>query len=261
MEISTAGQQPTLTGENDIGFPNGDTYYAAIRRDTHGNAIILFDYSSPHDWPSVAVTAAVGPIVGEQGGNFISPVILAEGTASTTSRWGDYSGAAIDPTNRDVIWTAAQVADNFGDASLDAPYRWATHIDAVSVIDSTLAYLPHEATRALRTADAPARTSGSKSVQAEEAHISSTSGRPCACHAAAVATTSRLSNYPMRCEGPSRGEAGSQSRRTTVPIDTRPATGSRSMAVSATRTASAEPSELASMTGSTAFAHLNACAT
>ncbi len=144
MEISTAGQQPTLTGENDIGFPNGDTYYAAIRPDTHGNAIILFDYSSPHDWPSVAVTAAIGPIVGEQGGNFTSPVILAQGTAPTTSRWGDYSGAAIDPTNPDVIWTAGQVADNLGDAGPDAPFRWATHVDAVSVVDSTLASLPDE---------------------------------------------------------------------------------------------------------------------
>jgi hypothetical protein len=144
MEISTAGPQPTLTGENDIGFPNGDTYYAAIRPDTHGNAIILFGYSSLHDWPSVAVTAAIGPIVGEQGGNFISPVILAEGTAPTTSRWGDYSGAAIDPTNPDVIWTAGQVADNFGDTSSGAPYRWATHIDAVSIVDSTLSSLPDE---------------------------------------------------------------------------------------------------------------------
>lgn len=144
MEISTASPQPTLTGEDDIGFPGGDTYYAAIRPDTHGNAIIVFDYSSPHDWPSVAATAAVGPIVGERGSNFTRPVTLAAGTAATTNRWGDYSGAAIDPADPDVIWTAGQVADNFGDTTRGAPYRWATHIDAVSVADSKLYSLPDE---------------------------------------------------------------------------------------------------------------------
>jgi hypothetical protein len=65
------------------------------------------------------------------------------GTSASGERWGDYSGAAIDPTNPDVIWTAAQVADNFGDRSPHAAQRWATHIDAVSVL-SALSALPGE---------------------------------------------------------------------------------------------------------------------
>src|SRR5262249_53345728 len=73
-------EQRRLIGENDIGFPDADTYDAAIRPDTHGNAIIMFDYSSPHDWPSVAVTGALGPISGEQGGDFLGPFTLAQGT-------------------------------------------------------------------------------------------------------------------------------------------------------------------------------------
>lgn len=143
MEISTAGGQPTLIGENDIGWPSADAYYAAIRPDTHGNAIIVFDYSGPRDWPSVAVTAAIGPVQGEQGGTFTDAINLAVGTSPTVERWGDYSGAAIDPTNPDVVWTAGQVADNLGDRSQNAPEHWATHIDAVSVL-SSLSALPAE---------------------------------------------------------------------------------------------------------------------
>jgi hypothetical protein len=143
MEISTAVPQPTLTGENDVGWSSADAYYGALRPDSHGNAIIVFDYSGPRDWPSVAVTAALGPIQGEQGGTFTDSVILAEGTSPTADRWGDYSGAAIDPTNPDVIWTAGQVADNFGDQTAGAPYRWATHIDAASVT-AALSALPNE---------------------------------------------------------------------------------------------------------------------
>jgi hypothetical protein len=140
MEISTTGPQPTLTGENDIGWPSADAYYGALRPDSHGNAIIAFDYSGPHDWPSVGATAAVGPISGERGGTFTDPVILATGTSRTVERWGDYSGAAIDPTNPDVIWTAGQVADDFGSRD---PSRWATHVDAVSV-SSNIAALANE---------------------------------------------------------------------------------------------------------------------
>jgi hypothetical protein len=143
MEISTAGGQPTLVGENDIGWRSADAYYAAIRPDSHGNAIIAFDYSGPHTWPSVAVVAAVGPIQGEQGGTFTNAINLALGTGPTVERWGDYSGAAIDPTNPDVIWVAGQIADDFGDLSRDGPARWASHIDAVS-LSSALSALPAE---------------------------------------------------------------------------------------------------------------------
>jgi hypothetical protein len=140
MELSTSSQ-PTLTGENDIGWPSDDAYYGALRPDSHGNAIIVFDYSGGHDWPSVAATAALGPISGEQGGAFTDAVILASGTSPTIGRWGDYSGAAVDPANPDVIWTVGQVADGLG---LSHPrYNWATHIDAVSVT-SALSPLANE---------------------------------------------------------------------------------------------------------------------
>jgi hypothetical protein len=140
MELSTASQ-PTLTGENDIGWPSDDAYYGALRPDSHGNAIIVFDYSGPHDWPSVGVTAALGQISGEQGGAFTDALILASGTSPTVERWGDYSGAALDPTNPDIVWTVGQVADGLGQPG--RKQNWATHIDAVSVT-TTLSPWPNE---------------------------------------------------------------------------------------------------------------------
>jgi hypothetical protein len=140
MEISTSGPQPTLMGENDIGWPSADAYYGALRPDSHGNAVIVFGYSGPHDWPSIGITAALGPISGEQGGDFADATILASGTSQTVERWGDYSAAAIDPANPDVVWTVGQVADDFGSGE---PSRWATHIDAVSE-SSLLSPLAHQ---------------------------------------------------------------------------------------------------------------------
>jgi len=141
MEISTTGAEPTLIGENDIGFPDGDAYYAAIRPDLNGDLVVVFGYSNPNSYPSIAATAAIGPIVGEQGGTFLQPEELAGGTSPTVERWGDYSGAAIDPTNPSIIWTAGQVADDIGSGQ---PYRWATHIDSLSLLPSIPAELPHE---------------------------------------------------------------------------------------------------------------------
>jgi hypothetical protein len=140
MEISTQGGQSTLIGENDIGIPNGDAYYAAIRPDADGNAIVVFDYSDPGAYPSIAATAAIGPIVGEQGGNFTQPVALALGTSPTIDRWGDYSGAAVDPTNPSIIWTVGQVADDLSGPS----WRWATHIDSVSLSSGIPGELRHD---------------------------------------------------------------------------------------------------------------------
>lgn len=141
MEIDTSSDIDRLIGENDIGFPNGDAYYAAIRPDPAGDLLAVFGYSDPHDYPSVAAIAAIGAIVGEQGGNFTPAVELADGTSPTVERWGDYFGAAIDPTSPTTIWTAGQVADDLGTGS---PYDWATHIDAVSLSATLAGALPHE---------------------------------------------------------------------------------------------------------------------
>jgi hypothetical protein len=130
MEVATGATRDTLLGENDIGFPNGDAYYAALRPDAKGNLIVLFGYSDAHDYPSAGAVAAVGPIHGEHGGSFTTPIKLAGGTAASVQRWGDYQGAAVDPTNPSVVWTAGQVGDQFGSGDNT---RWGTHIDALSL--------------------------------------------------------------------------------------------------------------------------------
>lgn len=141
MEISTTGPHAQLIGENDIGFPNADAYYAAVRPDAGGNLIAVFGYSSLTEYPSIAAIAAQGPIVGEQGGDFTDAIELAGGTSRTIKRWGDYQGAAVDPTMATVVWTVGQVADDLGSSD---PHRWATHIDAVSLSASVPAAFPHQ---------------------------------------------------------------------------------------------------------------------
>jgi hypothetical protein len=141
MEVATGVTTDRLLGENDIGFPNGDAYYAALRPDANGNLIVLFGYSDAHHYPSDAAVAALGPIRGEQGGKFTTPIELAGGTAASIQRWGDYQGAAVDPVNPSVVWTAGQVGDQFGSGD---DSRWGTHIDALSLGSALVPALPHQ---------------------------------------------------------------------------------------------------------------------
>ena len=128
MEITTGGSY-RLIGENDIGYPSGDAYYAALRPDNAGNLIITYGYSDPNTYPSMAVTAAIGPITGEQGGTFTGSYALAVGTSPTIRRWGDYQAAAVDPQNPAVVWVAGQVADDYGTGK---SYWWGTFLQSVA---------------------------------------------------------------------------------------------------------------------------------
>lgn len=135
------GRQRPIDRENDIGFPNGDAYYAALRPDNAGNLIITFGYSDPSTYPSLGATAAIGPITGEQGGAFTSSSAMAIGTSPTVQRWGDYQAAAIDPQNPAVIWAAGQVADDWGTGH---DYWWGTFLQAVAFGSAAPYVLAHQ---------------------------------------------------------------------------------------------------------------------
>lgn len=133
MEIDTV--HSSLIGETDLGFNGGDQFYTALAPDGLGNLLAVFDYSSPHDYPSIGTVAALGPILGEDGGNFTGEVTLASGSAPNTSgRYGDYSGAAIDSTNPADVWVGSQVGDDLG---VDTK-SWGSHVDAISLSANTV---------------------------------------------------------------------------------------------------------------------------
>jgi len=106
----------TLLGQGNIDpGSNFDTYYGAMTVDSSGNMIIGYSISGPTVYPSAAY--AVIPAAGtglEDGVHY-----LAQGQSSYTpdnagiannSRWGDYSGIAIDPSDNGSFWVFNQYA-------------------------------------------------------------------------------------------------------------------------------------------------------
>jgi hypothetical protein len=125
--ITTASTSPLqLLDDRDLSLgPGTDVYYPAVRPDGRGNAVVVFGYSTPSDYPSVGVTTK--PV---QGG--WSPwQQLAAGTAAQTSgRWGDYFAAATDPLVPGRVWVSAQVG-----AEVDGTnpgHGWTTVVGSVT---------------------------------------------------------------------------------------------------------------------------------
>ena len=108
----------TVTDEKEDSLAQGvSVFYPAIRPESGGHLIEVFGYSSPNDYPGLAVS--VDP------GSSNSYTTLAQGVAPNESgRWGDYFSAASDPTNPSRVWVAGAYA---------TPKGWSTTIAALSL--------------------------------------------------------------------------------------------------------------------------------
>ncbi len=122
----------TMTETQDFDFGNMDSYYyyPAARPDAKGDLIAVFSGSSSSQFPSLYVGVSQSPNFG----NLQQPTLLHAGaqtyTQETTQglRWGDYSGAAVDPADGS-IWAAGEYASN--DSAGNA--IWGTLISQVTV--------------------------------------------------------------------------------------------------------------------------------
>jgi hypothetical protein len=101
-------------------------YYPAIREDSSGNLIAVFNRSSSSEYVGVY---ASGQPVGSPN-TFQMPVLVKSGETSYTvspPRWGDYSDASVDPTNTHTVWIGGEYAQSLtGEGN-----QWATWIAQV----------------------------------------------------------------------------------------------------------------------------------
>ena len=108
IQLST-GSSITKVQDFDFGMFSRYFYYPAIQTDGSGNLIAVFSGSSAGEYASVY---ASGQKTTEPN-SFQAPVLIQAGENAYTpfaNRWGDYSGAAIDPTNQAVVWVAGEYA-------------------------------------------------------------------------------------------------------------------------------------------------------
>jgi hypothetical protein len=131
IEVTTGGAPATIA-DRDLGGAGVDMYYPAVMVDSSGDPYVVATQSSASMYPSVVV-------LGESAssGGFVM-VNLRPGTGNFScvgcgeNRWGDYSGAAIDPSNRSDVW----VAGEYGTAA--GGVNWGTAIGEVTFSGPTV---------------------------------------------------------------------------------------------------------------------------
>jgi hypothetical protein len=123
----TASGTVTKTQDFDFGQNGFYYYYPAIQTDGAGNLITVFSGSSAATFAGVYASSqkTTDPV-----NSFGTPVQLKNGENSYkpfANRWGDYSGAALDPADPSTVWVAGEYVDSLGGS------EWGTFIAPVQI--------------------------------------------------------------------------------------------------------------------------------
>ena len=135
VEISTSGPTPSILQNFTFGESGQYYYYPAIQVDSSGNLVAVFSCSSATAFPSVC---ASGQKVADGVKTFETAILLKAGeiayapSSSTFNRWGDYSGAALDPTDGATVFLAGEYsADLVNIFEAVAEDNWGTEMSHV----------------------------------------------------------------------------------------------------------------------------------
>jgi hypothetical protein len=98
--------EDSLLQQGIFGARDGSYFYPAVMPDVHGNVVITFSRSSRTEFASMYYT---GRETADPAGKLRPSVLVKAGAAhfsdgNDPSRWGDYSGAALDPADSRTIW-------------------------------------------------------------------------------------------------------------------------------------------------------------
>ncbi len=136
VELNTTSN--TVTQDFDVGAAGLYYLYPALQVDGRGDLLVVFGYSSASDYPGLM---AAGRVFGTASGQLDPPKVIVAGTKNetlgcsgtvVTCRYGDYFGAALDPSNASLIWAAGEVG---------VPSGWGTQVFAGTVkAELTLSY-------------------------------------------------------------------------------------------------------------------------
>jgi hypothetical protein len=139
---------PSVTQDFDMAATGASLYYPGVALDQSQNLYVPLSLSDATVYPS-------GQVLAFAGGSPIAPTVatlqsgsLYEGVDSSSApvRWGDYSGAAIDPSNPTDVWVATEFAG--GNSALGAGTNWATQLSQVTITPSALERSYHPLTPA-----------------------------------------------------------------------------------------------------------------
>jgi Dockerin type I domain len=109
-------------------------FYPALRIDGRGDLDLTYGYSSSTIFPSLAATgqATTDPV-----DSLAAPQTLMAGSAADTStRYGDYFGAGLDPSHPNVVWVAGEYHSTTTGACGSFGSCWSTRISSITMTTS-----------------------------------------------------------------------------------------------------------------------------
>ena len=130
VEVETVGT-PSVVQDMLFGGPAGHNWsFPAIRTDASHNLHVSLTHTSPSIFAEARVA---GRLASDPLGTMSGSCLLKEGeVVHTSGRWGDYMGAAVDPSDPSKVWVVGQYAKD------DGFVRWGTHIASLSFSASGL---------------------------------------------------------------------------------------------------------------------------
>ncbi len=139
-KITTTGS-PFVSQDFDFGAKQQYNFYPALRVDQNGNLLAVYGFSNATIFPSLAVT---GQLATDPADSLASPRTLKAGTAADTStRYGDYFGAALDPADPTIVWVAGEYHDSSTGSCQSFGSCWSTFIGSASMTGFTLSANPN----------------------------------------------------------------------------------------------------------------------
>ena len=127
IEVETVGTPSVV---QDIMFGASEEYFSwpAIKTDSAGNLYVSLTHSDPSTFAEARVagrcaTDALNTMSG-------SSVLRTGEIVHLTGRWGDYLGAAVDPSDPSAVWVLGEYAKNTGGPT-DFGY-WGTYVAKIS---------------------------------------------------------------------------------------------------------------------------------
>ena len=160
------GTSSTVSVDQDLSYNGGALYFPAVVPDGSGNVFIAATFSSSTTDPQaigIALTAGATSFSGVAfqpgSGTYSYP-----GCASTECQWGDYSGAALGPSNPQDVWLAGEYAPSSGS-------NWGTAIGEMTLAPPAVTGLsPSTGPTSGGPAQSPRRPSSSTSPAAPTPH-------------------------------------------------------------------------------------------
>jgi hypothetical protein len=129
FEVLTGGASPVVNQDFSFGTKNFYDYYPSVDLDSADDLITSFTQSSSTEFPSAFVD---GRLLGDAKNTLGTPVLFEAGSkaySSNGTRWGDYSGAGVDPADQTSVWVAAEYT-----TSTTIGLNWGTWIAKARVL-------------------------------------------------------------------------------------------------------------------------------